>query len=469
MAAQTESTTPSVQVVGNAFVEQYYHILHHSPDMVHKFYQDMSFISRPDEDGSMITVTTMKGINDKICSLDYTAYKAEIKTADAQESYKDGVIVLVTGFLTRKEDNQRKKFIQSFFLAPQDKGYFVLNDVFRYVDESKPMEDSHVIAEEINDNQTPSLISVDCPLPDPAGVHKEEAPPIEEESVDVLETEGPPANESDSVQPEPRSIESVIPIVEESVSSNPVEDAPKLSYASILNSQIRKGGPGPNKVYVPAKTVKATPAKTENKTVVTGAQGPPPEAPAPIASSSVSSPNGINPHDEGDGYSVYIRNLPHNATVPQLETEFKKFGPIKQGGIQVRSHKQFGFCFGFVEFQDATSMQNAIQSSPVLIGGKEVVVEIKRTTTRVGIGRGRFSSGRGGFRSDSFRARGGSSNSGGGRGYGRTDYGGGRGDFSGRGRGPGGHGGDSYHQGRGRGGGGRRGGSTHYTTATSSA
>lgn len=62
MGTQSEapSTTPNVQVVGNAFVEQYYHILHHSPDMVHKFYQDSSFISRLDEDGEMITVTTMK-------------------------------------------------------------------------------------------------------------------------------------------------------------------------------------------------------------------------------------------------------------------------------------------------------------------------------------------------------------------------------------------------------------------------
>lgn len=68
--------------------------------------------------------------------MDYKNFKAEIKTADAQESYKGGVIVLVTGFLTGT-DNVRRKFTQSFFLAPQDKGYFVLNDVFRYVDENK--------------------------------------------------------------------------------------------------------------------------------------------------------------------------------------------------------------------------------------------------------------------------------------------------------------------------------------------
>lgn len=55
-------------------------------------------------------------------------------TVDAQDSFNGGVLVLVTGFLTGK-DGLRHKFTQTFFLAPQDKGYFVLNDVFRYVDD----------------------------------------------------------------------------------------------------------------------------------------------------------------------------------------------------------------------------------------------------------------------------------------------------------------------------------------------
>lgn len=41
----------------------------------------------------------------------------------------------------------------------------------------------------------------------------------------------------------------------------------------------------------------------------------------------------------GDGYSIYIKGLPLNATPAQLEDEFKKFGPIKSGGIQVRSNR----------------------------------------------------------------------------------------------------------------------------------
>lgn len=77
----------------------------------------------------------VQAINETITSLNYEDYTAEIKTADAQESYEKGVIVLVTGCLTGK-DNVRRKFSQTFFLAPQDKGYYVLNDVFRYIEEN---------------------------------------------------------------------------------------------------------------------------------------------------------------------------------------------------------------------------------------------------------------------------------------------------------------------------------------------
>lgn len=75
-----------------------------------------------------------KAINEKILSVDYSEFRAVIKTVDAQESLDGGVIVLVTGYLTGN-DNVKKNFTQTFFLATQDKGYYVLNDVFRYVDD----------------------------------------------------------------------------------------------------------------------------------------------------------------------------------------------------------------------------------------------------------------------------------------------------------------------------------------------
>lgn len=57
---------------------------------------------------------------------------------DAQGSYGGGVTVLVTGYLIGN-DSDKRKFAQSFFLAPQENGFFVLNDAFRYVDDKQPL------------------------------------------------------------------------------------------------------------------------------------------------------------------------------------------------------------------------------------------------------------------------------------------------------------------------------------------
>ncbi len=47
----------SLQISG-AFVQQYYHILHETPDQVYKFYQDASIVGRPDSNGVMKYVST---------------------------------------------------------------------------------------------------------------------------------------------------------------------------------------------------------------------------------------------------------------------------------------------------------------------------------------------------------------------------------------------------------------------------
>ena len=90
-------------------------------------------------------------IHEKIISLKYEDYTAEIKTTDAQESHKGGVIVLVTGCLTGK-DNVRRKFSQTFFLAPQEKGYYVLNDVFRFIEENDTPQLNSSTVSVINEN-----------------------------------------------------------------------------------------------------------------------------------------------------------------------------------------------------------------------------------------------------------------------------------------------------------------------------
>ncbi|XP_074561646.1 nuclear transport factor 2-like isoform X1 [Curcuma longa] len=147
MAAQpsgVERSPLSAEVVGRAFVDQYYNILQHSPDMVHRFYQESSKLGRPDDHGAMILVTPSEAINQKVL-LSIGHVRAEMKTVDSQETLGRGVTVLVTGYLIG-EDNVKRSFIQSFFLAPQDIGFFALNDIFRFVEEVEHQQVSHGLA-----------------------------------------------------------------------------------------------------------------------------------------------------------------------------------------------------------------------------------------------------------------------------------------------------------------------------------
>ncbi|KAM0063213.1 putative Ras GTPase-activating protein-binding protein [Helianthus debilis subsp. tardiflorus] len=122
--------------------------------VVHRFYQDFSKLGQPEEDGSMSITTTMDAINTKILSLNYGDLKAEINSVDAQESLNGRVSVLVTGYMNGM-DNIQQQFTQSFFLAPQDKGYFVLNDMFRYMNIDNHHDEDHAPIEDVVASATP--------------------------------------------------------------------------------------------------------------------------------------------------------------------------------------------------------------------------------------------------------------------------------------------------------------------------
>ncbi|KAJ8476359.1 hypothetical protein OPV22_020086 [Ensete ventricosum] len=412
MAAQpssAERSSFSAQVVGNAFVQQYYHVLRQSPEHVYRFYQDSSKLGRPDAHGAMSSVTSTDAINAKILSMGFV--RAEMTSVDAQESLGGGVIMLVTGHLTG-EDNVKRDFIQSFFLARQDKGFYVLNDIFRFVEEVDHQQGHQGLA---NDSDAPHAPESDLPpeeeqhAPDQTDVL-----PAEEEGVNEEEVYNPSDNGEVVEEEEPTGeVINEVPSNSESNAVTAQEEMPKKSYASIV--KVMKDSAS---VSVPTRAYsKPTSIKPEPQAIPA-----PPAAPASdmSSSSSTAAENSNVQEAETDGYSVYVKSLPMDATPAQLEEVFKNFGPIKPGGIQVRSHKLQGFCFGFVEFEVASAVQSAIEASPIMIGGRPAYVEEKRATgSRVG-NRGRFAPGRGGgFRNDGR----GPGNYGGGRGYGRGDFG----------------------------------------------
>ncbi|CAJ2650398.1 unnamed protein product [Trifolium pratense] len=352
MAVSDGVQTPTPQVVGNAFVEQYYSILHQDPDQVHKFYHESSVLSRPEEDGTMTTVTTTAEIDKKIQSFDYTSYRVEVLSADAQPSYNSGVVVVVTGCLTGT-DNVKRKFAQSFFLAPQDKGFYVLNDVFRYVDAYKSVDietvpandaDESAPSEAFTPDPEPIHVAEDIPTIQPViadtdtNISKEVSLPLENGKLSVTENVIPVNHVKESSHQE--QMASI-----EKVPSNTQEDTPKKSFASIVSAYKDNSAPflsrtSPAKPAVQPPRVHSVPA---------------PEAPAP----NMDIPSEKNIENGGRAHAIFVANLPMTATVEQLDRVFKKFGTIKRDGIQVRSNK--GSCFGFVEFESAASLQSALE------------------------------------------------------------------------------------------------------------
>ncbi|CDP03794.1 unnamed protein product [Coffea canephora] len=408
MAASVSATQ-----VGSYFVQQYYQILQQQPDYTHQFYNDSSTVVRVDGETTE-SASALLQIHALITSLNFTAI--EIKTINSLESWSGGVVVVVSGSVKSKDFSGWRKFLQTFFLAPQEKGYFVLNDIFHFVNEEVINQAPALGVSEVI-HQTPAPVAVEnksdsqpassVPLQEPpvsdytldaeAGeygnsVHIEGDDAVEDYSYREQEQEqeqeqnagaetvdeGTSLEESSGfMQNEEDTAQEPLPAVEE-----PVGELPKVSYASILRAP--KGNPTSTVTVQPSFNKKASqPPLLQSNAALSVA----PDISEDVAEETFS-------HKEGESKSIYVRNLPSGVSSLEVMEEFKNFGRIKQDGVFVNNRKEIGVCYAFVEFEDVQSAQNAVKASPIKLAGRQVYVELRKpsigSTTRGGRrGRGR--------------------------------------------------------------------------------
>jgi len=81
---------------------------------------------------------TSQNIQDRIKALELLDCKVRISNVDSQASF-DNIVIQVIGETSTK-GAEPKKFVQTFVLAQQPSGYFVLNDILRYVEEEADEE-----------------------------------------------------------------------------------------------------------------------------------------------------------------------------------------------------------------------------------------------------------------------------------------------------------------------------------------
>lgn len=145
-------------------------------------------------------------IHTLVMSLNFTGI--EIKTINSLESWSGGVLVVVSGSVKSKKFTGWRKFMQTFLLAPQENGYFVLNDIFHFVHEEVIHQHPAPISDNKVDYQhpTPILSENRVDYQNPAPILQEDrvdyqhpAPEYMENRVDSQLTTSSPHSESPGI------------------------------------------------------------------------------------------------------------------------------------------------------------------------------------------------------------------------------------------------------------------------------
>ncbi|KAJ7485251.1 hypothetical protein FB451DRAFT_1228893 [Mycena latifolia] len=176
--------------VGWQFVPQYYTFVNKQPDRLHQFYTKKSTFIHGTEGDDGKPCLGQQEIHQRITAIGFQDCKVFIHSVDAQSSADGGIIIQVIGEMSNHSDPWRK-FVQTFFLAEQPNGYFVLNDIFRFLkEETVESDDASEAADpepvsvvehtatvpEVPREPTPPPPPAPEPVPTPPPVHVEEVP-----------------------------------------------------------------------------------------------------------------------------------------------------------------------------------------------------------------------------------------------------------------------------------------------------
>ncbi|EHY59381.1 hypothetical protein HRR83_001345 [Exophiala dermatitidis] len=427
----SQSTTTSAnapkadpQEIGWYFVEQYYTTLSKSPEKIHLFYSKRSQLVTGVEAEKVVPAVGTKAISEKIKALDFQDCKVRVLNVDSQSSYSN-IVVQVIGEMSNKSEPHHK-FVQTFVLAEQPNGYFVLNDIFRYlsddVDEivedeqpqpEVPAEEPATPAEGLTDPQPrveetvateEAAEKVDEKLEEDKKESSEAAAtevngaviptPAEQpaEATETPATSAPateaqaassPAPEQQQAAPEPT------PKTETSTETAPAAPAPveappaKKTWASML-------GGGSKAPAVPA--LPATTPAAQQKAPRPSQAAQPAKTPAEPAASTIAATGNANSQSNGwqtaehskkgkgpqnkpasEGTVLaYIKNVNDKVDARVLREVLERYGELKYFDVSRPKN-----C-AFVEFADPAGYAAAVAANPHTVGTEQIYVEERR-------------------------------------------------------------------------------------------
>lgn len=313
--------------------------------------------------------------------------KVRVSNVDSQESFKN-IVVQVIGEMSNKAAPHRK-FVQTFVLAEQPNGYYVLNDIFRYLNEEEEDE-----VEEQN-VQEPEVSHVGVPESEPKTLTSSDDPALQQQDVDMVtkkieedipevKTEEPVAaptsinGKSSSETADDEDISATSANMD--VDSNDVakeESQPTAHVEDVLAEKPRD--PDSTRVASPPKPKAATPTPTN---AAMPAAAPKPAAPKTWANlvASRAPPTAVSGSASTSSTSPAPQTKPpqpHSNTIvaPPPSTEDTTSQPLQSPGAGWQTAGQ-----------DNTKRQARQQSNSISAGGAErgnILGYVKNVTEKV--------------------------------------------------------------------------------------
>ncbi|KAJ7359371.1 hypothetical protein DFH08DRAFT_801188 [Mycena albidolilacea] len=243
--------------VGWQFVPQYYTFVNKQPDRLHQFYTKKSTFIHGTEGDDGKPCLGQQEIHQRITSIGFQDCKVFIHSVDAQSSADGGIIIQVIGEMSNHADPWRK-FVQTFFLAEQPNGYFVLNDIFRFLKEETVESDD--ATSDAAESEPVSSVEHAATVPEVVAAPREPTPPP------------PPVVEREPTPP-PAAVEEAPAAPDVSEPPKPLTPEPPAAAAPSAPAT-----PQPNGIHRAATPAAAsTPAEKP----ATPSPAPPPAAAAP--------------------------------------------------------------------------------------------------------------------------------------------------------------------------------------------
>jgi hypothetical protein len=387
--------------VGCQFVQQYYTVLNQDPGRLHCFYKKHSSFTYGIEGEFALPAIGQTDIHSRIIGLGFDDCKVTINNLDCQTSLNGGIIILVTGQLLNR-NGVAKKFAQSFFLAEQPNGYYVLNDILRIQKEKPGIDDyppsalsSHrkeFMKEELPPSGSPLMREE--PSLASATVSKESrsVPVLAESKPEVVL---PPAvtmttttttrKEEEDLRGQPKpTIQPTKPITsaatatisaKENVAAGtaiaPSVTAPSKPKTWASLAAVGKEQWGDNVSQVTGTSVvveSATPTKQQAPTATDISSRTERKSTAEKYGGSGRPPH----HDMNTASTVFVKNVTSNVTEETLRAVLREFGQIKTVLIISAKHS------AFVEFDEPQAARKVVAIKTLKAGDVELSFEAKQ-------------------------------------------------------------------------------------------